>query len=586
MSDPIPGAAVTSHEHFEVLKVPGTLDALDDLAAFVLRAADVANLDKKAAYRLRLAVDEIATNIVTHGYDEAGLNGDITISARLAPHALTVTLEDEAVPYDPLKTTMPDDLAAPLHERDIGGLGVYLTLRGVDEFRYEFVEGRNRNIFVMNCGPQSVTPEVSTRGPSVLLYEGKMSSAALSAALKGCGYAVFGATSPSEARPLLEAGEIEVLIVPDDIDPREAEDLIGGLSALPLGAKPFVLAYATRPDQLNAVRALLGLGAQDYLAGSIEPDLVRVRVEHARERKRLTEHQEDVTKKAALLLIERDVQIGRDIQLSFLPETLPQPSGWELTAFFRPAREVAGDFYDAFELINGRRLAFLIADVCDKGVGAALFMALFRTLVRSNAQQNVSLSWMGKNTSITENRDWLRGDPERRRQSLPSIGTGPLMHAIESTNNYITENHGLTGYFATMFMGLLDPQSGNLIYINAGHNPPVLIRANGERELLKPTGPAVGILPGANFTIQQANLLPGDTLFLHTDGVTDAKDITGRFFTEKRLYGLLQTPAPTARGSIERVRDELLTHIGAAAQFDDITMMCLRRDGDARPSSA
>lgn len=566
----------------DTLTVPGVLDSLDEIADFVMRAATAAGLDKKAAYRLRLAVDEIATNIITHGYDEAGLAGDVHVFAGLTDDALTLTLEDEAVPYDPLSTPMPSDLDAPLEERDIGGLGVYLTLRGVDEFRYAFEQGRNRNTFVMWRGSTRAVAEVNTPLPGVLLYESQPHAlAALAAALKGTGFAIFTASRPEEALALLMGGELALMVMPDDTPPPDAEGLLARIAELSPERRPAVLAYAVRADQLGGVRALLRLGVPDFITPPLEPDLVKARVEAALERKRLAEHQEDALQKAQLLLIERDVQIGRDIQLSFLPETLPQPPGWELAAFFRPAREVAGDFYDAFELINGRRLAFLIADVCDKGVGAALFMALFRTLVRSNAGQNVSLSWMPtQGGSVTDNKDWLRGDPERRRQSLPSIGTGPLMNAIAGTNEYITANHGMTGYFATMFMGVLDPQNGNLIYINGGHNPPILVRTSGEREFLRPTGPAVGMLPGATFTIGSARLGPGDMLFAHTDGVTDAKDIHGKFFTEKRLYEGLTAPAPTATAGVERVRDELLAHIGAAAQFDDITMICLRRQQD------
>ncbi|HEX7022065.1 MAG TPA: SpoIIE family protein phosphatase, partial [Trueperaceae bacterium] len=131
-----------------------------------------------------------------------------------------------------------------------------------------------------------------------------------------------------------------------------------------------------------------------------------------------------------LLKLERDLQIGREIQAGFLPAGLPQPEGWQIAARFQPAREVAGDFYDAVYLVNRRRVGFLIADVCDKGVGAALFMAIFRTLLRSGAQQNASLGWVN---SPSAEGDWLQGDPVLRRKSLPTIGAGPLVHAVTAT---------------------------------------------------------------------------------------------------------------------------------------------------------
>ena len=132
------------------LIIPGKLDSLSDVAKYVLEAAAAAGLDKKAAYRLRLAVDEITTNIITYGYEEAGIEGDITVRADSDDHALTITLEDVSQPFDPLQHMEPDDLGLPLEQRTIGGLGIYLAINGVDKFTYERVDGRNRNTFVMN----------------------------------------------------------------------------------------------------------------------------------------------------------------------------------------------------------------------------------------------------------------------------------------------------------------------------------------------------------------------------------------------------------------------------------------------------
>jgi len=106
-------------------------------------------LDRKALYRLKLAVDEIATNIVTHGYEAAELQGEIVISSRLAPEALTIQLEDTSQEYNPLGLEKPDTLDKPIGERPIGGLGVFLAVRGVDEFRYEHVNGRNLHTFMV-----------------------------------------------------------------------------------------------------------------------------------------------------------------------------------------------------------------------------------------------------------------------------------------------------------------------------------------------------------------------------------------------------------------------------------------------------
>ena len=129
--------------------VPGTLDSLGPIREFVKTAAVEAGLDSKRTYRLQLAVDEISSNIVIHGYEEHGLTGDVEVRADIGPESLTITLIDSAVAYNPLNRPQPDDLDAPLENRMIGGLGVYLAVQNVDEFLYRYVDGCNHNIFVV-----------------------------------------------------------------------------------------------------------------------------------------------------------------------------------------------------------------------------------------------------------------------------------------------------------------------------------------------------------------------------------------------------------------------------------------------------
>lgn len=129
--------------------VPGTLDSLGPIRDFVKEAASEAGLDAKRTYRLQLAVDEISSNIVIHGYQEHDRTGDVEVQVALDEQTLTVTLTDSAIPYNPLDRPEPDDLDAPLENRMIGGLGVYLAIRNVDDFQYRFEDGKNHNIFVV-----------------------------------------------------------------------------------------------------------------------------------------------------------------------------------------------------------------------------------------------------------------------------------------------------------------------------------------------------------------------------------------------------------------------------------------------------
>lgn len=134
------------------LSVPGTLDSLGAIADFVKAAAAEAGLDKKATYQLRLAVDEIATNVIVHGYEEAGLEGVVNLTYEVDEKTLMFAIEDTGAAYDPYQHNLPEDgdFHQPLEERQIGGLGIYLVLKGVDKFIYEREGDRNRNTFVMN----------------------------------------------------------------------------------------------------------------------------------------------------------------------------------------------------------------------------------------------------------------------------------------------------------------------------------------------------------------------------------------------------------------------------------------------------
>ncbi len=279
-----------------------------------------------------------------------------------------------------------------------------------------------------------------------------------------------------------------------------------------------------------------------------------------------------------LAMLEYDVQVGRRIQTSFLPkkEELPKPEGWEIAARLYPARQVSGDFYDAFEMSHNK-LGFLVADVADKGVGAALFMAVIRSLTRAFAQQHYPSSLMDAIDDGGLNRQ-SRARFKLSRRGIPSGGTIALGKAVTLTNDDIARHHGLLGMFATMFIGMLDPGSGEILYINAGHNPPVIIDANGSiKTLLDSTGPAVGMFPARIFEIERVQLEPGETLILFSDGVPEARATDGSFYTDERLLLALEGPVESAEVILDRLDADVRAFTSGADQFDDITMMAVRR---------
>lgn len=254
-------------------------------------------------------------------------------------------------------------------------------------------------------------------------------------------------------------------------------------------------------------------------------------------------------------VMERELEIGQKIQRHFLPAAIPAMAGWQLEGLLQPARQVAGDFYDFFPVPRLQCMGIVIGDVCDKGVGAALFMALFRSLIRSGA---------------------LHGGAMAQAAGADDLAR-TLQHTLRSTNQYIASTHRGSSMFASVFFGLVVPQTGHLRYVNAGHEAPWIGRGSGVRAQLPPTGPVLGLFEEAEFDIGSAEIRPGEVFFAYTDGATDAQDAAGTPYAEDRLRGLFEQCSAQAGPLLEPVRQALAGHIGEADQYDDITLVSARR---------
>ncbi|WP_371614937.1 PP2C family protein-serine/threonine phosphatase [Streptomyces sp. NBC_00454] len=365
--------------------------------------------------------------------------------------------------------------------------------------------------------------------------------------------------------PLDELPEADVLLVPAEADGESVRTAVRRLRRW--AGAPIVVVWTV--TGFAALEEHVRLG-HDYLVPPFLPSLVGARLHSCSERAGLGRTLREADARAELMGYEKELEIGREIQAGFLPESLPVPEGWEIDVCFRPARQVAGDFYDVFELSRGRRLAFIVADVCDKGVGAALFMALIRSLLRHTAENS------GLQHLVAAGRT---GNSRR----IPVVGATPLLNAVTATNGYLTRNHLRQGYFATLFFGVLDPLTGSLVYINGGHNPPLLLAADGGEPLaLEVTGPAVGVLPDCVYTLGYAQLNPGDTLFVFTDGVPEARCPRGSFLGDERMLELLAGPPVSGREVVDRMDTAVREHTGTAEQHDDVTMLALHRPRAAR----
>jgi len=236
-----------------------------------------------------------------------------------------------------------------------------------------------------------------------------------------------------------------------------------------------------------------------------------------------------------------EMEAAAAIQQSILPGPLPLGAAEhriDLHADMHPAREIGGDFYDYF-MLDERRLVVTIADVSGKGIPAALFMAVSRTVMR-NVPAETDMA-------------------QRMRDANRLLATG-----------------NTACMFVTMFSGVLDLETGRLRYCNAGHNSPYLLRSGGGRDLLKPTGIPFGIDPDRSYTIAETVLASGDTLFMFTDGITEAFNPAGDIFGEARLETVLDREGRIGAAElVEKVIGATAEFAAGAEQSDDITCLAL-----------
>ena len=243
----------------------------------------------------------------------------------------------------------------------------------------------------------------------------------------------------------------------------------------------------------------------------------------------------------------QELEFASRIQASFLPNEVPILPGWELAVTLLPARNMSGDYFD-FIPLGEDKIGILIADVVDKGLGAALYMALSRTLIRTYALEF---------------------------ELQPDL-------VFFSTNERILQD-ARANLFVTAFYGILDVKTGRLAYCNAGHNPPFLMRKRegGRVEALTATGMPIGVDVDAFWRQEEVQIERGDVLLLYTDGIPDAQDSEGEHFKDMRLIEIAQENMDTSAGQIQRsVLESIQEFVGAAAQFDDITLLVVMRESE------
>jgi sigma-B regulation protein RsbU (phosphoserine phosphatase) len=241
--------------------------------------------------------------------------------------------------------------------------------------------------------------------------------------------------------------------------------------------------------------------------------------------------------------MKRDIELAREIQRWLVPRRVPDVPGIDIAFATRPARTVGGDYYDAFRRATDGPLLIIVADVSGKSVPAAMLMATFQASVRALANVN-----------------------------------GPLPELASGQNRQVCAN-SQNGRFTTAFLAELDPAIGSLIYLGAGHNPPMLKRQNGNIERLRSENLPLGIEPKEVYKPRDIRLERHDLLVIYTDGVTEARNEKQEEFGEARLLTLLQTAGDERSAlTLSNIMQSLEEFVGAASQHDDITCMVVRRN--------
>ena len=310
--------------------------------------------------------------------------------------------------------------------------------------------------------------------------------------------------------------------------------------------------FLTAKDQTQDETKGFEMGAADYILKPVSPPILEARV---KTHLTLKQHMDDLQKAYGIITkqkerMQEELDVGREIQMSLVPQkfpAFPDRDEFDVHAILQPAREVGGDLYD-FYFLDKDRLCFCVGDVSGKGVPAALFMAMTKTLIKSRSVDDYSTA-----SIVTHVNDALGED---NPQSM----------------------------FVTLFLAILNVRTGELLYTNAGHNPSYIRRRSGSVEFLKERhGPIVGAIPGLAYKEASMPLGAGDTMLLYTDGVTEAMNKKGELYSDPRLDGLVDRASfESTQQLTETVMADVVAFEDGADRADDITILALCFNGVAK----
>jgi phosphoserine phosphatase RsbU/P len=558
------------------LRLEATVENLRTIAYFIRAIANRLELTEKCAFDIELSVDEAAMNIVMHAYPPHVSNGMVTVSAELTGEIVQITLTDWGLMFDP-GSVRPFDIDAPIETRIQGGMGlhfIHTMMDSVTRVPPSSPDAPNALILTkrMECVEGGTRPSTTTQELNAVLNISEEMATSLDLdylltriinelvsvidADRGTLYLVDEEKGELFSFVLLEdAGQLqeirvklgegiagEVAITGKTLRLKDASqhpkfnktfDNMSGYKTRTMLVTPFrdhhkkiigvvqLLNKRGGPFTARDERLLMGMAAQ----AAISIENVRL-----------------YTQEIEQQLTNQELETARRIQKGFLPQHVPQSPNWDIATHWRPMREVAGDFYDFYEVPDGR-LAVVIADVSGKGVPAALFMALSVTVMRF----------------------------------AMSLGLTPA-EMMDRANKTILKGQQ-SKMFTTAFAGYLDLNSGVIQFASAGHNPPLLYHQNTNSfEYLEASGVAMGVFETARFVEGRVNIAKGDILVLYTDGITEIIDAEEDEFGEERLANVVRKNSScTAKELVNLIMNAVAEFGKELGAFDDETLIVIKR---------
>ncbi len=512
----------------ERLILPAKIENLEKMFAFVREGAGRQGFMGEQIGKIQLACEEALVNVINYAYTESG--GDVEITYENKDTSLEIVITDSGTEFDPLSRPEPD-IMSPMQERKIGGLGIFMIKKIMDEVIYKREGGKN----VLTLVKYNICVPKDMSSPGADQKIGKSCRWPIDFMKKETfkkGESLFKAGDKADRMFYIAQGAVRLVEINKIIKQGEVIGEMGIFSPFKERTASAVCEEDIEAYTMGREEVIKFFGRDPAMA----IDLIQLSI------KRFIENLKAETQ--ARERIESELRIAQQIQASMLPSVFPQRKEFEIFAMMDPAKEVGGDFYDFF-FVDDKRLCFVIGDVSGKGVPAALFMAITKTLIKNEAKRGL-----------------------------------PTDEILARVNNIMCPDNQ-TCQFVTVFCAIINIETGEMQFCNAGHNPPLVCDAAGCTDYLHiPGGFVVGVMENTHCANNSRTLKPGEMIFLYTDGVTEAMDPDHIQFSEPRLKDCLsRIKDKDIKEMIGLMREEVRTFVKGAPQSDDITMLAVRYRG-------